>query len=88
MLRNITIGDKITLLRVEKKMGLCQLAFKSDVAPGTLKSVESGYTKSTRVITLCKIVDVLGITIGEFMDGFDIDSGLFPEYESDLEVPA
>lgn len=71
-LRYKKIGAKIVFYRKLKSMTQEKLAEEVGITPQYLSRIENGgYTKSVSLSTLMKIVEKLGITMSELMDGVE-----------------
>ncbi len=75
----MTIGDKIRLLRTEKKISIRKMAEITGLSKSTLSDIENNKSKKPTVDTIGRIAKALGVPISEL---FDESS---PQFEEQLE---
>ena len=73
----LTLGEKLTDLRKEKKLTLAKVAEKTGLSVSTISNYEND--KEITAESLCKLLEVYGITADEFY-------GLDPNYGKGLEI--
>lgn len=67
------ISDRIVQLCRERNIAINALARSSAVPPSTLKNIVSGVSRNPGTVTLKKLCDGFGITLGEFFDTSEFD---------------
>lgn len=65
---NEAVAQRILNLCMARGISVNRLAALSGLTQSTVDSILKGKSKSPRLITLIKISDGLGITVGEFLD--------------------
>ena len=68
---NITVAQRIRLIRETHGMTLEQLAAKIDVDPSTLSRYESTDTRKIAVSVIQRICSAVGITLPDFFRGME-----------------
>ena len=68
------VAKRILELREERHMAVNALATVSGVSPSTIYSMLNEKSKNPGVVSLKKICDGLGITLGEFFSTPEFDS--------------
>lgn len=64
----MTLGDKIRLLRNEKKVSIRKLSELTGLSKSTLSDIENNKSKKPTVDTIGRVAKVLGIPISELFD--------------------
>ena len=63
--RVLSVGIRITQLRIERKMSQRELGFRSGTEGSFICRIEKGRTDS-KISTLCKIADALDVPVSYF----------------------
>lgn len=68
------VATRLILLCEDRKMTIHNLAITAGISPSTLKSILYGRSKNPGVVTIKKLCDGLGITLGEFFSTPEFDA--------------
>ena len=71
MLFKQDLPRRIIATRVAQGISQAELARRSRVSASTLCSLESGFAKDLKVLTLIRIAKALGVSAGNLLDGDD-----------------
>ena len=69
-----TVGVRILMLCEKNHLTVNGLANLSAVPPSTLKNVINGVSKNPGIVTIKKLCDAFGMTLGEFFSTPEFDS--------------
>ena len=69
----LTIAHRLMMICSEKNISINALARISAVPPSTLKNIISGGSQNPGTVTIKKLCDGLGITLGEFFSTKEFD---------------
>lgn len=69
-----TVGVRILMLCEKNHLTVNGLANLSAVPPSTLKNVINGVSKNPGIVTIKKLCDAFGITLGEFFSTPEFDA--------------
>lgn len=64
----MSVGDRIRLLRNEKKISIRKLAEITGLSKSTLSEIENNISKNPTIDTLDKISKALGVSVAELLD--------------------
>ena len=67
------VSRRILQLCAERNLAVNALARLSAVPPSTLKNVGNGVSKNPGIVTLKKLCDGFGVTLGEFFSTKEFD---------------
>ncbi|MBM6870164.1 helix-turn-helix domain-containing protein [Pseudoflavonifractor phocaeensis] len=70
----MAIANRITVLCAERGMTINRLANLSAVSPSTLKNILYGKSCNPGAVTIKKLCDGFGITLGEFFSTPEFDA--------------
>ena len=71
---NDAVKKRILGLCSQKKMNINYLSKLSDLPPSSVKNILYGKSMNPKIITIKKLCDGLGITLGEFFSTPEFDS--------------
>lgn len=71
---NQTVGVRILMLCEKNHLTVNGLANLSAVPPSTLKNVINGVSKNPGIVTIKKLCDAFGMTLGEFFSTPEFDA--------------
>lgn len=69
-----TVGVRILMLCEKNHLTVNGLANLSAVPPSTLKNVINGVSKNPGIVTIKKLCDAFGMTLGEFFSTPEFDA--------------
>ena len=81
IIQNITIGDKIGLLREQRGITWRKFQKLAGMHAGSIRTIVAGNVVNPGIFTLGRILKALGMSLADFMAGYDYELRLFPEYE-------
>lgn len=80
------LGDKIKLIRENKKMGLNETAELAGISGSYLSNIENGIKKNPSMKTLSKIASALKVSVDDFFRGEELNNNSDADYKPTLSV--
>ena len=81
IIQNITIGDKIGLMREQRGITWRKFQKLAGMHAGSIRTIVAGNVVNPGIFTLGRILKALGISLVDFMAGYDYELRLFPKFE-------
>ena len=80
------LGEKIRLLRENKKMGLNETANLAGISGSYLSTIENGIKKNPSMKTLSKIASALQVSVDEFFKDEETKDTMEDDYKLTLSI--
>lgn len=80
------LGEKIRLLRENKKMGLNETANLAGISGSYLSTIENGIKKNPSMKTLSKIASALEVSVDEFFKDEETKDTMEDDYKLTLSI--
>lgn len=80
------LGEKIRLLRENKKMGLNETANLAGISGSYLSTIENGIKKNPSMKTLSKIASALEVSVDEFFKDEETKNTVEDDYKLTLSI--
>lgn len=80
------LGEKIRLLRENKKMGLNETAKLAGISGSYLSTIENGIKKNPSMKTLSKIASALEVSVDEFFKDEETKNTMEDDYKLTLSI--